>query len=92
MCGATLRVKLGDKFLQLAGFDGRAQSSHQLLIIKKIMNGIEARTEDLPGFVQMAQIRPAVMATSITTAVFIQGPGVLLVFGISDSYIAIASK
>ena len=65
-------MKLGDKIVVTIQINGSAYIAHQLLVIIKIVNGIQTRTGDLVDALQMMQITTRKMLAGITTTGFIK--------------------
>ena len=77
--GAASRREAVEKLF--ASLDGSPESLHKLLIIIKIMQGCEARAEDLATLLEMPQVSQAVVLAGVAAAIRIQGAGVVRVAG-----------
>src|SRR3984957_4393812 len=66
------------------GPDGGPQRAHQLEVEVEVMDGVQARAQDLVAAVQVAQVGAAVVAAGITPALRIDPPQVLLMDAVPD--------
>src|SRR5690606_29886183 len=80
----ALCVELSGKRIEAALFDRRTHRLHQGQVLMEIMNGAEARGQNLAALVQMTQVRPAVMSASVAVALLVYGAHVGLVLRVAD--------
>src|SRR5574340_1357801 len=86
------RQEIRRKRGEAAGLQRSAYLRHQPLIVIKVVQGHEPRRQDFATLVQVPEIRATVVPAGVTTAAFIDGPGVTLVLAVADAQHSVDRK
>src|SRR5438445_12789372 len=84
----ALRMKVRNECRKLPGIDRRAHLAHQLQVIVQVVDGVQARAQDLAAAVQMVQVSAREVAAGVTIAGLVERLFVVLVACILDLDVA----
>src|SRR5437868_90366 len=69
---------------ELARGDGRAERAHQADVEVEVVDGVEARAQDLVAAVEVAQVGAGVVAAGVTVAGGVDGSQIVLMGAVAD--------
>src|SRR3546814_12009412 len=88
--GCPIFGEMGAPLAKFAFLDGVAHFPHQVQVVMQIVHGIEPRSGDFAGALQVVQIRPGKVAAGMAGAVRVPWARVVAVARIADLYVAVA--
>src|SRR6185295_4296510 len=78
--------------VQRPRLDAGAQPAHELEVVMQVVDGVEARAEDLVAAIEMAQVGAREIATGVAGAGRIERPRVGVVGGVADVHHALRGE
>lgn len=85
-------MKLNNKFRKISRFNSLTHFTHQYLVVKQIVYGIETCAENFTNAMQMVQIRSREIFAGVASTGFVQRPRVIFIRRIFNFDIAMSRE